>query len=1040
MALFASQQKQDGLYCLLTVVKRPRWEDEITAEDDKPGDDASLSDSSSSSSDSASSDSSSSSSSSPSVATLPSKQRRARRRARRKQKEAESARLKRLKQRQNAPSLFTLNKHGATFGKQPDAPLPTAQSPTAHKGGRQVVLEDGYVSKRHFSVWCERGRWLVMDQGSLNGTFVRRRRRQRAVDEVEEGEDGRAVDVERCLLSYGYGYENSLLHIHDGYRLTLHRVFLLGGVELMVVAVLDDDSEEQSDRHHVLLQYTQRSAGASEDSAMDVLSARVDTSGATLGTAESCTLPLLDPSLLPHHASITYSDGRFYLTESLPPATHSSLSTAAPLAASTSTSASPNSSAASSSGGVWSRLSLKGEESVPHVLCSGDLIRAGFTEFQVDIRAIPPSNAGGYGFGTSGPLPSTMPASLCAYDVGVALDGNFLHTKEMQDRAVAVEGWGGRGGLFVGVFDGHQERVVADFAAASVHHNILEEVAAMENERWRQWRRKQGEERSEEGASRIKAKASAAAALAVEESVSHSTVSIASSTQNDALYDESSQTSSSSSVERRGAGRHQRLDSDRSEARIGSAYDPEDEDDEQHEDDSFDENERSDSRRPPLSISVHNDPLSISVHSPTSASSNSSQSHKLPSSPPLHAVAPSHSHSVCFAPSSSASPLPPPIDVSLACQRGYRRTSAQIRGLSDSALYSGSTAVSALLYHHYHPTAAASSSSSSAAHFSHTTLTVCNLGDSHAYLVTRSAMIELSYPHSAKDAGEQARVKAAGGKITANHRLAGCLEVTRALGDLGLVGFGLSDEPWVKELTVSEEDRWLLVCSDGVDVLGAREIEEAVREGEREGREADDIARDLVDRAIRRKSRDNISVVVVNLDPHTERQQKLLPASTGNSLAVDLSQHYAAADGSQVLDVTGAPPMLISPRSKQLLLSVTRPDGLSGLPSSAGLSIVTDSLDAYRSHDHLSSSAPPVEDVLSAGGSGGLDEARRRKSVGSGVHSQPVSANDREEVEAELLGLRGGEVLTEPSPLSHSVSSPAESSHHVDSGESEQSR
>ena len=32
-------------------------------------------------------------------------------------------------------------------------------------------------------------------------------------------------------------------------------------------------------------------------------------------------------------------------------------------------------------------------------------------------------------------------------------------------------------------------------AAASLHHNVLEEIAALEKERWTQWRRKQREER-----------------------------------------------------------------------------------------------------------------------------------------------------------------------------------------------------------------------------------------------------------------------------------------------------------------------------------------------------------------------------------------------------------------------------------------------------------------------------------------------------------------------------------------------------------------
>ena len=257
------------------------------------------------------------------------------------------------------------------------------------------------------------------------------------------------VDVERCLLSYGYGYENSLRHIHDGYRLTLHRVFVMGSVELMVVGVHDDDSEEQSggDRHHVMLQYTQRprlrSCAGQCDGRAEY--ARIDTSGATLGThAETCTLLLADSAACCHTTQPSPTTTGASTSPSHCRHSHSRRSSLASndTASASTTSSSPSSSPTSC--GVWSRLSLKGEESVPHVLCSGDLLRAGFTELQVDIRAIPhQSNAGGYGFGTSGPLPSTLPSdSPCEYDVGVALDGNFL-THEGDARQ---GGGGGRAG------------------------------------------------------------------------------------------------------------------------------------------------------------------------------------------------------------------------------------------------------------------------------------------------------------------------------------------------------------------------------------------------------------------------------------------------------------------------------------------------------------------------------------------------------------------------------------------------------------------
>ena len=207
-------------------------------------------------------------------------------------------------------------------------------------------------------------------------------------------------------------------------RSQLHQPMAIGWTIPVTSSLLPPSILPQTIDRPLLLQHTQRPTSVGQDNGTAVLSARVDTSGATLGTAETCTLLLADSSLLPHHASITYNDGRFYLTESLPPQPQSpTLSAVIPSTSSTSasTSSASSSSSAPTSCGVWSRLSLKGEESVPHVLCSGDLLRAGFTELQVDIRAIPPSNAGGYGFGTSGPLPSTLPATPCEYDVGVAL-------------------------------------------------------------------------------------------------------------------------------------------------------------------------------------------------------------------------------------------------------------------------------------------------------------------------------------------------------------------------------------------------------------------------------------------------------------------------------------------------------------------------------------------------------------------------------------------------------------------------------------------
>ena len=851
------------------------------------------------------------------------------------QREAEAARAKRLKARAALPSAYILNRHGATFGKAGAAPDPGDDA-----RGRAIPLDDPFVSKRHFSVWGERGRWYVQDLGSLNGTFARRRRR------VQAGEGG--LDVERCVMAYGYGYEHCTQHAHEGYRLALHRAFLMGGVELMVTGLTDEEGADDPALHRLEVQYTAAPLPSSLSSpAADaaILTATVTREGATLGTSPSCTLVLSGPTLLPHHASIEYSDGRFYLLES----------------------PSPPSPASSPSCGVWSRLSLKSEESLPHLLCHGDSLRVGCTEFSVDIRAIPPSRSGGYGGGTSGAL--VLPKRGCVrYDVGACMEGNFVHTKEMQDRVVCVEGFAGdeRNGFFA-VFDGHQERTVADFAAASLHHNLLEEIAALLQHK-AEPSTAPAQPAVEGGGEKEKGVA--------EVSVSHSG-SIASATVTDGRYDEESR-GSDGSISRSAQGglsRHRRLDSDRSEARLGS-YDQDEEGDEA-------EVSASASRRPPLSISINHDPASTSIVSPSSASSDSTASQQKPPSTP--------------------GPFAVSLDLPLAFTRAYRRTSAQIRGLSESALYSGSTAVTALLYHH----------PASSAQPACTTLTVANLGDSHAYLLSTAAMSELSYPHSARDPVEQRRVRAAGGKITQNNRLAGCLEVTRAFGDVGLAAFGLSDEPHIREVRIGDDDRWLVVCSDGVDVLGPRDIEAAVREGEASGWDADEVAREVVERALKRKSRDNISVIAVNLHPLSPQQ---LPGPSPVSPAA-AAEMQAQTQAQAVTQLVTAP----SPRHGKgggggLHLTLSPPSRGPEEVSSAKLSIVTEGVMAYDDGaDHQSHSAPPAE------------EAEER-----GTQTQPLSGGgqwvSREggwaregQLDEEEEGLT---VRLHPLTLNHSVSHP----------------
>jgi hypothetical protein len=81
-----------------------------------------------------------------------------------------------------AGETFTPQGDRTTIGRSPDCP---------------VFLDDVTVSRRH-AVLVERdGRWFVEDQGSLNGTFVNRRR-----VETAELSDGDELQIGKYRLTF----------------------------------------------------------------------------------------------------------------------------------------------------------------------------------------------------------------------------------------------------------------------------------------------------------------------------------------------------------------------------------------------------------------------------------------------------------------------------------------------------------------------------------------------------------------------------------------------------------------------------------------------------------------------------------------------------------------------------------------------------------------------------------------------------------------------------------------------------------------------
>mmetsp|Transcript_24540 Transcript_24540/g.72206 ORF Transcript_24540/g.72206 Transcript_24540/m.72206 type:complete len:370 (+) Transcript_24540:206-1315(+) len=158
-----------------------------------------------------------------------------------------------------------------------------------------------------------------------------------------------------------------------------------------------------------------------------------------------------------------------------------------------------------------------------------------------------------------------------------------------------------------------------------------------------------------------------------------------------------------------------------------------------------------------------------------------------------------------------------------------------------------------------------------------------NAGDSHIMLLGRTppgvpppAPVRLSVEHSGKNEEEVARVLGAGGFMRRGR--VGCLlAVTRALGDHALKedesGVGLTAEPnvCVHEVDAAADLGFLLV-SDGVtealdDEACDAIAREALAKGDGGPAGAQLVAKAVVEGAVERGSRDNISAVFVHLAP-----------------------------------------------------------------------------------------------------------------------------------------------------------------------------
>eukprot|EP00475_Leptophrys_vorax_P004266 TRINITY_DN1254_c0_g1_i3.p1 TRINITY_DN1254_c0_g1~~TRINITY_DN1254_c0_g1_i3.p1 ORF type:complete len:614 (-),score=139.80 TRINITY_DN1254_c0_g1_i3:1365-3206(-) len=110
------------------------------------------------------------------------------------------------------------------------------------------------------------------------------------------------------------------------------------------------------------------------------------------------------------------------------------------------------------------RYTSRGKPS--HHLSSGDVIRVGRVEFRVDIRSAPR------------PISDKKKEDIvCAKDMSSFELGNWLSREAMEDRHVAIDGFGKYpSDGFVGIYDGHAGRLVADFISCIFHVNLLHAI------------------------------------------------------------------------------------------------------------------------------------------------------------------------------------------------------------------------------------------------------------------------------------------------------------------------------------------------------------------------------------------------------------------------------------------------------------------------------------------------------------------------------------------------------------------------------------
>ncbi|KAF9616365.1 hypothetical protein IFM89_029619 [Coptis chinensis] len=157
-------------------------------------------------------------------------------------------------------------------------------------------------------------------------------------------------------------------------------------------------------------------------------------------------------------------------------------------------------------------------------------------------------------------------------------------------------------------------------------------------------------------------------------------------------------------------------------------------------------------------------------------------------------------------------------------------------------------------------------------------LVVANCGDSRGVLSRGGVAVPLSHDHKPDRPDEMERVEAAGGRVINwnGYRVLGVLATSRSIGDQYLKPYVIS-VPEVSITERTEKDEFVILASDGLwDVMSNEMACQVVRRclngqigrtfaNSTKGSDAAEAAAILAELAMARGSKDNISVVVIEL-------------------------------------------------------------------------------------------------------------------------------------------------------------------------------